>query len=405
MIRLLAASAAILLANASGDSVERGKVLYDRGEGLQARGVGGVALVGRAAACAACHHHPLDGGGEGGVVAPPLAWGRLGESDGARPGYDTVSFARALRAGVSSDGQTLHPLMPRYALDEADIAALVAYLQAPPTLAGFDDTAVRIATILPSGGPLRLAGEHATASLTVAIAEANARGTIFERTIRLTVIDAAKDPAGALDASRPALIIGSVGLDGKHGAAKLLAERGLLNFAPLVGLGVVDVDDRILSLRPTLADQALRLARAAIDAKGCVDVAAAADALSQQVEERLRATVESRTNCEALLVLAPRAAFAVTVAAARRGRQYTNLYYSADQAGTPDAALFNGLSVTYAYTGRTLADEAAYNARQAVQILTRALAAAGREPSPRTLTNALYRHADAARAEVLLRAN
>lgn len=404
MIRDFAAGALVLLTGMLADGSDRGRALYDTGDGMRARGLGGVTLTGRAAACAACHRHPLDGGGEGGVTAPPLAWNRLGEPDGSRPGYDAASFARALRTGVAPGGRTLHQLMPRYDLDEAEAAALVAYLRAPPTLAGFDSTTVRIATILPAEGPLRRIGERAVASLTTAIAEANARGAIFDRTIQLTVIDAASGPGAALDAARPALVIGSVGLDGAHGMGKLLAERGLLNFAPLVGLGVVD-NDSILSLRPTLAEQAMRLARAAIDAQGCVSVVAAEDALSQQVLERLSTTVEPRADCAALLLLAPRSAFAATLATARQSGRYTHLYYSADQAGNPDSASLTGLSVIRAYTGRSLADEAAHNARLAVQVLSAALAAAGRQPSPRSLTDALYRSASARKEDVSLTTN
>ena len=49
-----------------------------------------------------------------------------------RPTYDVSGLAKALREGVSPSGYRFQYLMPRYALNDADMAALIAYCASFP---------------------------------------------------------------------------------------------------------------------------------------------------------------------------------------------------------------------------------------------------------------------------------
>lgn len=67
-----------------------------------------------------------------------------------RSAYDDQSLARVLRDGVNPDGRTLDDIMPRFRLDDADMAALIGYLhelnaQISP---GVTPTTIRFATIV-----------------------------------------------------------------------------------------------------------------------------------------------------------------------------------------------------------------------------------------------------------------
>ena len=44
--------------------------------------------------------------------------------------YTAATLARAIRDGIDVDGKPLSVLMPRYALDDAEMAALIGYLKA-----------------------------------------------------------------------------------------------------------------------------------------------------------------------------------------------------------------------------------------------------------------------------------
>ena len=147
---------------------------------------GGVQLPGPAAACASCHRRSGYGGTEGTNLVPPItgpalfeagrrrtdlfrplfqeelspeAWARLREL-AERPAYTVASLATALRAGRDPAGRALDPLMPRYALSDAEVAGLAAYLR---TLAaapdpGVDADALHFATVLtPEIDPARRA--------------------------------------------------------------------------------------------------------------------------------------------------------------------------------------------------------------------------------------------------------
>lgn len=146
---------------------ERGRALY---EGRVAMSTVGASPM--PAACAACHRPSGMGNFEGGLAVPPIAGPMLFEPldrDTARffpasarwrvrPAYDEASLGRLLRSGESPDGVTLQPAMPRYRIDDADLADLSAYLRtmSQGTPPGLDADTVRVATVTtPDADPRR----------------------------------------------------------------------------------------------------------------------------------------------------------------------------------------------------------------------------------------------------------
>src|SRR5262245_16054959 len=137
------------------DLVEKGRAIYEAGQlgsgkPLTAnRGEDGIATTGRAAACINCHQKSGFGLFEAANLVPPVTGPALFSNAGprleaprrakgmehqefaflTRPPYDALSLAKALREGLSPSGYRFQYLMPRYALDDADMAALIAYLR------------------------------------------------------------------------------------------------------------------------------------------------------------------------------------------------------------------------------------------------------------------------------------
>jgi len=74
-----------------------------------------------------------------------------------RPAYDEKALARAIRDGVGANGRGLDYLMPRYDLDEASMADLIAYLKrlSAGRIAGVGETTLQFATIVtPDADPV-----------------------------------------------------------------------------------------------------------------------------------------------------------------------------------------------------------------------------------------------------------
>jgi hypothetical protein len=96
-------------------------------------------LKGQQAACVNCHRRSGLGSREARNFIPPVAGEFLFESntelpyvEGARSDrkpYTEESFARALRDGIDSEGRQMSYLMPRFAVGDADMAALIAHLR------------------------------------------------------------------------------------------------------------------------------------------------------------------------------------------------------------------------------------------------------------------------------------
>lgn len=151
------------------DDAAAGDLLYRTGARLDgsapaARLADGSAVDGRQLPCADCHRGSGLGSSEGGVTTPPITWSALARSRDedqrapyrsrartgqARAAYDAASFARALRDGVDPAGRVLDSPMPRYALGDEDVAALVAYLKTLSRDApGVTEEAIHLATII-----------------------------------------------------------------------------------------------------------------------------------------------------------------------------------------------------------------------------------------------------------------
>lgn len=127
---------------------DAGRNLY-LGEGriaVTAR-IGETKVPPRSAACRNCHGRDGAGGTEG--SAPPIAWPDLEQATTSRSAYDLASFARLLRSGMRPGGGSLSQLMPRYDLDDGQVAALAAYLVRLPVEqeTGVTGTEVRIGVV------------------------------------------------------------------------------------------------------------------------------------------------------------------------------------------------------------------------------------------------------------------
>lgn len=131
----------------------RGRAIYE----------GRTQAAGSPAACASCHRRSGLGNFEGGLIVPPIAarylfqaqapdTSRFATSSGrqrVRPAYDELSLGVLLRSGVTPDGLTIAPSMPRYAYGDAAMRDLGTYLRtlsagSPP---GLDAQSIRIATV------------------------------------------------------------------------------------------------------------------------------------------------------------------------------------------------------------------------------------------------------------------
>jgi hypothetical protein len=78
-----------------------------------------------------------------------------------RATYTDASLARAIREGIDSDGNPLGYMMPRFALNDADMASLIAYLKGldPSEVPGVTPTVLHFATIItPDADPVKRRG-------------------------------------------------------------------------------------------------------------------------------------------------------------------------------------------------------------------------------------------------------
>ncbi len=155
-VRLIAALAALLAAAAAfgqGASTAAAERLFRQGllpsgAPLVGERDNGIRVEGAAAACAGCHRRSGLGTAEGFIAIPPITGqylfrapsGKLLDVDFLRSAqgfkvdpqagaYTDETLARAIREGVGRGGRPLNYLMPRYDLDDATTAELVAYLK------------------------------------------------------------------------------------------------------------------------------------------------------------------------------------------------------------------------------------------------------------------------------------
>jgi hypothetical protein len=164
-------------------ALSAGEAIYLRGESGSgtsieaARDAGPLRIKGREAACVNCHLHSGLGTTEGHTIIPPITGRYLFQpraTDHNQPDlpyvegmhrdrdpYTDATLARAIREGVDSEGRTLGYLMPRFAMSDADMAALIGYLKNldPVRLPGVTDTVLHFATIItPDADPVKRRG-------------------------------------------------------------------------------------------------------------------------------------------------------------------------------------------------------------------------------------------------------
>jgi hypothetical protein len=149
-----------------GESIYRHGVLGSGAPLEGERAAGGVRTEGVEAACVHCHQRSGLGSAEGTLKIPPITGQYLfhaREGNGAEPAlryvegvhgnrdpYTDATLARAIREGLDSGGRPLSELMPRFALDDSDMAALIEYLKKldPRAVPGVSDTLLHFATII-----------------------------------------------------------------------------------------------------------------------------------------------------------------------------------------------------------------------------------------------------------------
>jgi hypothetical protein len=178
---ILAAIASSVMMAAAGELPPmRGEAIYrsgtlGSGAPLEGTQVGAsLRVAGRDAACTNCHQRSGLGVVEGQTRVPPVAGEYLfhpvdkrtgefalpyvGSMRQSRQPYSDESLARAIRDGIDSDGHPLGPLMPRFTIDDADMAALIDYLKALEvrTEPGVTDSVLHFATVFtPDVAPAR----------------------------------------------------------------------------------------------------------------------------------------------------------------------------------------------------------------------------------------------------------
>lgn len=119
--------------------------LQPDGKPLRGDRESGVAVEGEDAACSNCHRRSGLGTQVGQIVIPPITGKYLYRPRGKRfedmdfhyvqgtslnrEPYTDATLALAIREGIGRNGKQLSPLMPRFKLDDATMAALIAYLK------------------------------------------------------------------------------------------------------------------------------------------------------------------------------------------------------------------------------------------------------------------------------------
>jgi hypothetical protein len=164
------------------DNAVLGEQIYNRGIGssgepLEGQTEGDIAFKDSHFNCAQCHRRSGYGSSEGGNYVLPITgdslfnprnfdradlfkklfkesqsklfWARM-RSSYQRPAYTDESLARAIREGIDPSGRKLSPLMPRYKINDRDMAGLTAYLKnlSSHNDPGVDENTIYFATVV-----------------------------------------------------------------------------------------------------------------------------------------------------------------------------------------------------------------------------------------------------------------
>lgn len=158
-------------AEKNADLIEQGRRIYQEGiigsgKELEGTRAGNVQVKGEQAACINCHKRSGMGSVEGDVLIAPINGNYLFRPDKVQvanmnprsgkkfnqthPAYNDGTLATAIATGMNNSGRKMLELMPNYALDKKDMAALTAYLQQLSTdwSTGVDAETIHLATII-----------------------------------------------------------------------------------------------------------------------------------------------------------------------------------------------------------------------------------------------------------------
>src|SRR4029077_18358954 len=169
----------------AGETIYR-KGMFPTGEPLRGDRPGVPGVQGPAAACANCHGRSGLGETHGPTVTPPIAGrylyrarrqdptveaespvlamsdpGAQARGQGGRGAYTDETLARAIREGVAPDGRAFDQLMPRFRIEDSDMASLIAYLRelSSRPSPGVGDATLEFATIVaPDADPIKRRG-------------------------------------------------------------------------------------------------------------------------------------------------------------------------------------------------------------------------------------------------------
>ena len=228
---------------------KRGKALYLRGESASGQEItallNDIDVPASTLTCAGCHGARGEGKTEGGVTAGNLTWSNLtkpyghSHDNGRKHGaFSETSFIRALTGGVDPAGNKLAVAMPVYRMPQQDMSDLIAYLKRVETDLdpGVSNDEIVIGTLLPEKTALTGLAQSMEGVLQAYFAEINNRGGIYNRKIRLRVLNG---DAGATVANMKQLIddqqvfaiVSGLTAGADEGVAALSREREV----PLIG--------------------------------------------------------------------------------------------------------------------------------------------------------------------------
>jgi hypothetical protein len=154
---------------ALGERMYREGILLS-GEAMPSVVSGDIPVSGTTFTCASCHVRSGLGSVEGGIVTLPINGARLAQprywkfpnlsseerkdlrlqTPQARPAYTDEALAHVIRVGIDPSGHELHPVMPRYHLEDKDMAILIHYLRSLSAAfsPGVDATTIHFATVV-----------------------------------------------------------------------------------------------------------------------------------------------------------------------------------------------------------------------------------------------------------------
>lgn len=214
----------LLLCQSAGDCAERdfrlrqGQEIYRRGEASGAPAItaqlreGDASYPARNFRCSNCHGSAGQGGRDAGLRLPAIDAETLarpitlqGERH-PRPPYNRETLKRAITSGIDAAGTPLGAGMPRYRMSEAQLDALIDYVEVLGTLEdndpGIDRDGIKIGAALPFTGPMAAIGNDVAAVLKARFDWVNDAGGIYGRRLILVVADCGDSDDESLTATQ-----------------------------------------------------------------------------------------------------------------------------------------------------------------------------------------------------------